>query len=101
MGAGSFRELLDLRCERARNAREHSEQALSRASEALTIERARKASLPQLTKQREDRLRLIEKDKSDRKALTGKGTQERVKQLETITLAVDASRRRVEEVKRR
>ena len=101
MGAGSFRELLDLRSERARSARVRFEQALLETSEAITRERARKASLGTLTKQREEKHKLIEKDKNDRKALTSKGTQERVRRLEEISLAVDAARRRVDEVKRK
>ncbi len=101
MGAASFRELLNLRLERARTARLSSEQALLQASQALTSERARKANLGTLIKQRDDRRKLIEKDRTDRKALTSKGTQDRVKRLEDISLAVDAARRRVEQLKRR
>lgn len=101
MGASSFRELLDIRCARARSARERQQQALRLASESLTAEWARKASLGALTKQREDQIRLIEKDKNDRKALTAKGTKERVERLEAISSAVDELRRRVEEAKTR
>jgi len=97
MGASSFRELLDIRSARARAAREHEEQALREASESLTTERTRKASLTGLTKQREEKFKLIEKDKTDRKALTGKGTKEWVERLEAISLAVDKLRQRVEE----
>jgi len=97
MGASAFRELLDIRSERARSARERQELALRQASESLTAERTRKASLSGLTKQREEKLKLIEKDKADRKALTGKGTKERVERLEAISLAVDRLRQRVEE----
>jgi len=99
LGTSSFRELLDIRSARARSARERQEQALQSASESLTAERARKASLAVITKQREDKSKLIEKGKNDRKALTSKGTKERVQRLEEISLAVDHSRRRVEETK--
>ena len=98
MGASSFRELLDIRSARARSARERQEQALSLASESLTTEWARKASLASLAKQREEKSKLIEKDKTDRKALTNKGTKERVERLEAISSAVDKLRQRVEEV---
>lgn len=98
MGASSFRELLDIRSARARGARERQEQALSLASESLTTEWARKASLTSLVKQREEKSKLIEKDKTDRKALTNKGTKERVDRLEAISSAVDKLRQRVEEV---
>lgn len=101
MGASSFRELLDIRSARARSARERQEQALRLASESLTAERTRKASLALLTKQREEKFKLIEKDKSDRKALTSKGTKERVQRLEEVSLAVDTLRRHVEEAKAR
>ncbi len=96
-GASSFRELLDIRLARARSARERQELALREASESLTAERTRKASLAGLTKQREEKFKLIEKDKTDRKALTGKGTKERVERLEAISFAVDKLRQRVEE----
>lgn len=98
MGASSFRELLDIRSARARSARERQEQALRAASESLTTERTRKASLSGLTKQRDEKFKLIEKDKTDRKALTSRGTKERVERLEAISLAVDKLRQRVEEV---
>jgi ABC-type lipoprotein export system ATPase subunit len=98
MGASSFRGLLDIRSARARSARERQELALREASESLTAERTRKASLAGLMKQREEKFKLIEKDKTDRKALTGKGTKERVERLEAISLAVDKLRQRVEEV---
>jgi putative AbiEii toxin of type IV toxin-antitoxin system len=98
MGASSFRELLDIRSARARSARERQEQVLSLASESLTTEWARKASLTSLTKLREEKSKLIEKDKTDRKALTNKGTKERVERLEAISSAVDNLRQRVEEV---
>jgi ABC-type molybdenum transport system ATPase subunit/photorepair protein PhrA len=101
MGASSFRELLDIRSARARIARERQEQALRPASESLTAERARKASLNALTKQRDEKFKLIEKDKNDRKALTGKGTKERVDRLEVVSAALDKARGRVEEAKTR
>jgi energy-coupling factor transporter ATP-binding protein EcfA2 len=101
MDASSFRELLDIRSARARSARERQEEALRLAWESLTAERVRKASLASLTKQREEKSKLVEKDKNDRKALTSKGTKERVQRLEEISLAVDGSRRRVEEIKAR
>ena len=73
MGASLFRELLDIRPARARSARERRKEALRLAPESLTTERARKASLATLTKQREKKNKLIEKGKNDRKALISKG----------------------------
>jgi energy-coupling factor transporter ATP-binding protein EcfA2 len=101
LGASSFRELLDIRLARARNARERQEQSLRLASESLTIEWTRKAGLAGLTRQREEKYKFIEKDKTDRKALTAKGTKERVQRLEEISSAVDGARRRVEDAKTR
>lgn len=101
LGAPSFRDLLDIRLARARSARGRQEQSLRLASESLTTERTRKASLVGLTRQREEKFKLIEKDKKDRKALTAKGTKERVQRLEEISSAVDAARLRVEDAKTR
>ncbi len=101
MGASSFQELLHIRSARARTAREREEHVLQLASGSLTIEWTRKASLSSLTKQRDEKAKFVEKDKKERKALTSKGTKERVQRLEEISLAVDAARRKVEEVKGR
>ena len=101
MGAASFRDLLDIRLARARNARQHSQEALSQASEALTVERARKAGMDALIKRRQDKYDVIEKDKKDRQLLTSKGAHDRVRQLDQVTAAVDEARNRVEELKRR
>jgi hypothetical protein len=101
MGASSFRELLDIRSARARSARERQEEALQSASESLTAERARKASLTALNQQRDDKSKLIEKDKNDRNALTNKGSKVRVDRMEAISSAVDAARARVDEAKAR
>jgi hypothetical protein len=46
---------------------------------------------------RAEKSKLIDKDKTDRKALTAKGTKERVERLEAIAVAVDKVRQRVEE----
>jgi hypothetical protein len=94
MGTSSFREPLDIRLARARNERARQELALGSASEALTAERAKKASLTKLKKQMEEKAKLIEKDKKERTALTSKGTKERAQRFEEISLAVDAARGR-------
>jgi energy-coupling factor transporter ATP-binding protein EcfA2 len=101
LGASTFGELLDIRLERARSARGRHESALRAASEAMTTERARKASLASLTKQHADKLALINKDKTDRKALTSKGDKERVERMEAMSLAVDTVRAAVEKAKAR
>jgi hypothetical protein len=101
MGASSFRELLDIRSARARNERAQQELALGAASEMLTAERAKKASLSTLKSQMEEKTKLIEKDKKERTALTSKGTKERTERLEEISLAVDTARGTLEAIKRR
>jgi hypothetical protein len=101
MGASSFRELLEIRSARARAERERQESALHTASESLTTERARKANLSTLLRQREEKSKLIEKDKKDRKALISKGSQDRIKRLEEISSAVDNSRGRLDEANTR
>jgi energy-coupling factor transporter ATP-binding protein EcfA2 len=101
MGASSFRELLNIRATRARSARERQQQALQRASESLTAERARKAHLPNLTKQWNDKRGSIEKDKKERKVLTNKSSKERAQRLEDLSLAVDAAQRKVQDAQAR
>ena len=99
MGTSNFRELLDIRLQRSRNARERQEHLLRITSEELTAERTRKASLATLIKQRGEKLALVEKDKRDRKALTGKGEKDRVERMEAVSSAVDAARGKLDKVK--
>jgi AAA domain len=101
MGASSFRELLNIRAARARSARDRQQQALEAASKSLTAERARKAQLPNLTKQWNEKGKSIEKDKMDRKALTNKSSKERADRLEELSLALDAAQRKVQEAQAR
>jgi len=96
LGASNFRELLNIRLQRVRNARQNNELALRNASDAITTEWARKGNLAALLKQRTEKFALIEKDKKDRKALTGKGEKERVERMESIASAVDKARSAVE-----
>lgn len=101
MGASSFREFLEIRTERARSARERQEQALQQAAQSLTAERARKANLPNLRKQWEDKKKSIDKDKKERSALTSKSSKERAARLEELSTAVDAAQRRVQDAQAR
>jgi len=101
MGTSSFDELLDLRSQVAREKRLRHELTLAQTSRELTEERLLKASLPALTKQRNEKAKFIEKDKRDRKALAGSGQEERTKKHEEISIAVDAKRQEVQRLKRR
>jgi hypothetical protein len=101
MGASSFREFLEIRTERARSARERQEQALQQAAQSLTAERARKANLPSLRKQWEDKKKSIDKDKKERSALTSKSSKERAARLEELSTAVDTAQRPVQDAQAR
>ena len=101
MGASSFREFLEIRTERARGARERQEQALQRAAQSVTAERARKANLPNLMKQWADKKQSIDKDKKERSKLTSKSSKERAQRLEELSTAVDAAQRRVQDAQSR
>jgi energy-coupling factor transporter ATP-binding protein EcfA2 len=101
MGASTFRELLDVRSERARDARSRQQEALRFAAQSLTAERARKANLPTLAKHWQDKKKSIDKDKAERKVLTNKSTKERAQRLEELSLAVDDAQRRVQDAQTR
>jgi energy-coupling factor transporter ATP-binding protein EcfA2 len=101
MGATSFKELLELRAGRARLARKRQQDALTGASEAINSERVVRDGLPALKKAVAERADSINKDKADRKALLGKGSEDRAKRLEEIATAADDVRGKVELAKRR
>lgn len=101
MGTTTFRELLNARAARGRALRRSHEQALSEAASELNIERARKASLPGLQKQRDEKLTSIAKDKRDRSGLIGKGDEERAKRLDEVLTAAESVRFQVEQAERR
>jgi AAA domain, putative AbiEii toxin, Type IV TA system len=95
LDATSFSELLDIRLEGARTKRSRHVEAISRASETLTAEQARKDGLPALTKEREEKKQAILKDEADMKALVPKGNETRAKRLDQLSEAVDAKRSQV------
>jgi energy-coupling factor transporter ATP-binding protein EcfA2 len=101
LGADSFKELLDVRLEASRQKRQRHQQTLTRASANLTDERVKKSSLKALNKDRDEKKSAIEKDKTDRKSLVAKGNEERALRHEQVSLASDAKRQQVEQVKRR
>lgn len=99
-GTDSFQELLSLRLETSRQKRERQKQALARASAALTDERVKKDGLKTLKRDRDEKQRAINKDKSDRKLLVARGNEERAKRHEQVSLAVDVKRQLLGQVKR-
>lgn len=92
LNATSFEELLGIRLEGARTARNRQVEAISRASEAIAIEQARKDGLAGLNKQREEKAKAIQKDEADMKALMPKGSAVRALRHDTVAKAVEAKR---------
>lgn len=101
LGASSFQELLQLRLEGSQQKRRRYQETLRKASGDLTTERARKAGMPALVKEREDKAKALEQDKRDRSLLIPKGNEERAKRLEQVTHAAEQKRQLVERAKRR
>lgn len=101
MGAEDFAALFSLRMERAHEARKRQRQALERASEGITAEQLRKDGLKALIKDRDEKKRVIDKDKADRKLLVPKGQEQRTKRLEVITTALETKQREVNTLKLR
>lgn len=95
LDATSFAELLDIRLQGARTSRSRYVESIARVSETLTAEQARKDGLPALTKDREEKHRVIVKDEADMKALVPKGNEARAKRLDELSEAVDAKRAQV------
>jgi energy-coupling factor transporter ATP-binding protein EcfA2 len=100
-GTDSFHDLLGLRLEISRQKRERQQQALTRASADLTDERVKKDGLKALERDRDEKKRAIDKDKTDRMSLVSKGNEERARRHEQVSLAVDAKRKLVDQAKRR
>lgn len=100
-GASNFEELLQLRLEGSHHKRRRHEETLQKASSDLTQERTRKAGLPALVKEREEKDKTNEQDKCDRKSLVSHGNEERVKRLEEVSHAAEQKRQQVERAKRR
>lgn len=92
LNATSFDELLGIRLEGARTARNRNVEAIARASEVMTTEQARKDGLATLNKQREEKVRAIQKDEADMKSLMPRGNAERALRHDTVSRAVEAKR---------
>lgn len=99
LDATSFDELLDIRLQGARTSRSRHVETISKVSEAMTVEQARRDGLPVLTQDREEKKRAILKDEADMKALMPKGDMARAKLHDQVSEAVDAKRAQVLKVK--
>ncbi len=89
MGAEDFTSLLTLRLDHAQSDRERHRRTLERATNSITEEQIRKDNLPLLTKDRNEKSKVIDKDKEDRKLLIPKGQELRTARLELITQALE------------
>jgi hypothetical protein len=101
MGTTTFRELLELRTAMGRAVRQRHDEVLASVGNEINIERERRASLSLLQKQHAERTATIAKDKRDRSSLIGKGSDERVKLLDQVSIAAEAVRHRLEQARRR
>lgn len=101
MGTTTFRELLDLKAAHGRSIRQSHEEVLAENTNQLNVERARRAALPQLQRQRAERGAGLQRDRKDRESLIGKGGEERAKQFDIVSSAAESVRARVEQARRR
>lgn len=101
MGTTTFRELLDLNAAHGRSMRQSHEEVLTETTMQLNLERARRAALPQLQRQRAEKAAGLAKDRKDRESLIGKGSEERAKQFDAVSNAAEAVRSRIEQARRR
>lgn len=85
LAAINFRELLDKRASRSRNARRQQEEELQQLSAEINDEIERQSSLPKLKKKKDDLTEVIRRQKKDRQAFVSKGNKERAAELDVIT----------------
>lgn len=101
MGTTTFRELLDLNAAHGRSMRKSQEEVLAETTTQLNLERGRRAALPQLQRQREEKAASLAKDRKDRESLIGKGSEERAKQFDIVSNTAETVRSRIEQMRRR
>lgn len=101
MGTTTFRELLDFNAAHGRSMRKSHEELLTETTTQLNLERKRRAALPQLQRQRAEKAAGLAKDRKDRESLIGKGSEERAKQFDIVSNAVEVVRSRIEQARRR
>jgi hypothetical protein len=93
LDAVDFATLLERRMQTARDDRDHNLRGLARAAASINAELVRKDALPKLIKERDDTEKALKKDQADRKQLVPKGQEERAKQLQAATAAIEAKQR--------
>ncbi len=91
-GAVNFEELLDLRADRYRKARERYEDSLAEISERIGKEGEKNKRVPDLKKLVNEKTKLIVGFERDRKALVKKGSEARVTRLNELNKAAEAVR---------
>ena len=96
-----FRGLLAIRTAHARTLRQQHKEDLDDVTAQLTQERERRATLPALDRQRNDKLASIKKDTATRRSLTSKDSVDRLQQYERISTAAEAIRFKVQQARRR
>lgn len=95
LDATSFDDLLEIRLSGARTQRDRQVEAISRYTEAMTMEQARKEGLPALLKEREEKQKAIARDEADMKGLMPKGDAARLRRHDALSAAVDAKKQQV------
>jgi hypothetical protein len=85
MGATSFTELLELRTGALQTARTREESVIATASDDLLVEQAKRDSLDDLQRQRDELTKAVVVDKRDRQSLIGRDQVERGRQLERVS----------------
>jgi hypothetical protein len=91
-GEANFDGLRDTRTARFRDAREREEHALASISERIGVEREKTKIVGPLTKQVDEKKKLIQGYTKDRSKLVPKGSEERVKRLAELSEAADKVR---------
>ncbi len=91
-GAVDFQELLSLRVERFRQARQREQQSLVQLSEWISTELQKHHALPQLAKAVEEKTKAISGYMTDRSRLVAPGSEQRVARLTEITAASETVR---------
>lgn len=96
MGTTSFRELLELRTQRARMTRSRNESLLGEMADELNDQMERRDSKPDLERRQREKKKVIAKDKADRTLLIGKGHEDHAKELDAVVLAIEQVRSAIE-----
>lgn len=91
-GAIDFRELVELKAGRYRQAREREEEALETVSDRIGTELEKERQIPLLKKQIAEKTRIIAQYTTDRGKLVAKGSEERLARLGAVTKAAEKVR---------